>query len=211
MPHTPRPAHASQHPVHVTLRALRGLPSLRKKKVFRAVKRSFELANSRSKLREDFRVTHYSVQGNHVHLVAEATDEVMLARGVQGLSVRIARGVNTEAGRRGKVFARRYHARALRTARDVRYVLAYVLLNEQRHLYQWRKLTMGPWYFDPCSSADEFDGWERIGGLDPPPSARRCVTVEPRCALLRSLWRRHGLIRPDEVPGAPELRRRAAA
>ncbi|MDF3066487.1 MAG: hypothetical protein K0R38_2088 [Polyangiaceae bacterium] len=183
---------------------------MRKKKLFRAVKRSFQLANSRSKLRDVFRVTHFSVQGNHVHLVSEAADEVLLARGVQGLCVRIARGVNAELGRRGSLFARRYHARALRTARDVRHVLAYVLLNEQRHLYQWRKLTLAPWYFDACSSAHEFDGWARVNGLDPPNGATRHVTVEPRCELLKSLWRRHGLIRPDEVPGAPELRRQAS-
>ncbi|RYZ04361.1 MAG: hypothetical protein EOO73_24105 [Myxococcales bacterium] len=209
--HGARPSHSPEHPVHVTLRVAGGVPSLRKKRAFRAVKRAFQLANSRSKHREDFRVTHYSVQGNHVHLVAEATDEVLLARGVQGLSVRIARRLNAELGRRGSVFARRYHARSLRTARAVRHVLAYVLLNEQRHLYQWRKLTLAPWYFDPCSSAAEFDGWECIAGLDPPPQVARDVTVAPRCALLKILWRRHGLIRSDEVPGAPELRFRAVA
>ncbi len=202
VPHTPRPPHSPEHPLHVTLRIREGIPSLRKKRIFRAVKRSFLEANTRSKHREDFRVTHFSVQGNHVHLVTEATDEARLARGVQGLSVRIARGINAVLDRRGGVFARRYHARALHTPRDVRNVLAYVLLNEQRHLYQFRRLTLGPWYFDPCSSAAEFDGWRRLSGLDPPPAPTRDVTAQPRCELLKLLWRRHGLIRPDEVPGS---------
>jgi REP element-mobilizing transposase RayT len=201
VPHERRPPHSPDHPVHLTLRVQAGLPSLRKKRTFKSIKQSFLRANTTSKLREAFRITHYSVQGNHVHLVAEAADEVSLARGVQGLSVRLARGINNVAGRRGPVFARRYHARALRTGRDVRNVLAYVLLNEQRHLYKTRGLTLGPWYFDPCSSALEFDGWGHINGLDPPPEPQKDVTAPPRCRLLKLLWRRHGLIRPNEVPG----------
>jgi REP element-mobilizing transposase RayT len=53
------------------------------------------------------RIVHYSVQGNHVHLVAEASDRRVLARRVQGLEVRIARGMNKLMQRRGAVFADR--------------------------------------------------------------------------------------------------------
>lgn len=206
-PHATRPRHTEQHPLHVTLRALNGVPSLRKKRVFRAVKHAFFRANTEGKHREHFRVTHFSVQGNHVHLVAEATTELRLSRGMQGLAVRIARAVNKASERHGRVFASRYHARALCTPRDVRNVLAYVLLNDRRHLYQSRKLLLGPWYFDPCSSAAEFDGWQTIRGLDPPPLPRQEATVPAATPLLTWQWRLHGLIRPDEVPGAgPELR-----
>jgi REP element-mobilizing transposase RayT len=183
------------------MRVVDGLPSLRKKRVFRVIKQAFGLANTEGKHRDHFRLTHFSVQGNHMHLVAEASDETRLARGMQGLTVRIARRVNRELGRTGRVFARRYYARALKTARDVRTVLAYVLLNEQHHLYQAVKLCLSPWYYDPCSSAFEFDGWLTIHGLDPPPPPHREATVPARSALLRVLWRQHGLIAAYEVPG----------
>lgn len=199
--HTCRPQHSQHHPLHVTLRVVSGLPSLRKRRLFRLIKQSFLLANTKSKHRSHFRVTHYSVQSNHVHLVTEATHAQRLSRGVQGLTVRIARRLNAALRRRGRVFAERYHARPLTTPRDVRNVLAYVLLNEQRHLFKSRRLCLGPWYFDPCSSAAEFDGWRPIHGLDPPPPPRREVTAPPRCNLLRVLWRRHGLIAPNEIPG----------
>lgn len=205
VPHVTRARHDEQHPLHVTLRVASGLPNLRKKRVFRVVKRALGLANTNGKHRDDFRITHFSVQSNHIHLVTEATDATRISRGVQGLAVRIARRVNAELGRNGKLFAQRYHARPLTTPRDVRNVLAYVLLNEQRHLYQWRKLTLAPWYFDPCSSASEFDGWRTIDGLDAPPAPTREVTAVPRTLLLSVLWRRHGLIAANEIPGAAHM------
>ena len=79
------------------------------------------------------RVVHYSVMPNHIHLLVEAVDGVALARGTQGLSIRIARALNRILGRRGRVFADRYHARILRTPLEVRRALAYVLNNARRH------------------------------------------------------------------------------
>jgi hypothetical protein len=205
--HSTRPAHSRHHPLHVTLRVDKGVPSLRGKVAFRAVKRSLLLANTRSKHRQHFRITHYSVQGNHVHLVAEASSRERLSRGIQGLSARIARRVNLATGRTGRLFAERYHCRALRSPREVRHALAYVLLNERHHLHAQRGLSLPPWYFDSFSSAAEFDSWRPLFGLDPPPPPVRDVTVAPQTFLLSRLWKRHGLIAPDEVPGGPRRRR----
>lgn len=201
VPHVTRPAHERQHPLHVTLRVLPGVPNLRAKRAFRAVKQALRLANSKGRHRRSFRITHYSVQSNHLHLIAEANDERKLSRGMQGLAVRIARRLNIAVARLGTVFASRYHARTLRSPRDVRNTLAYVLLNERRHLAAGLGLTLPPWYFDPCSSAREFDGWRAIHGLDPPAPPVRDVTAAPQSPLLTWRWRRHGLITPDEVPG----------
>jgi REP element-mobilizing transposase RayT len=33
--------------------------------------------------REDFRIVHFSIQGNHVHLIAEADSKTALAKGMQ--------------------------------------------------------------------------------------------------------------------------------
>ncbi len=51
-----------------------------------------------------FRVTEYSVQGNHVHLIVEGSDRDRIARGLQELCVRIARGLNRLWNRKGTVF-----------------------------------------------------------------------------------------------------------
>src|SRR5258706_15801448 len=68
-----------------------------------------------------------------LHLIVEASDSVALARGIQGLCVRIARAVNRVLGRSGKVFADRYHARALRSPTEVANAVAYVLGNTMIH------------------------------------------------------------------------------
>src|SRR5262245_21317195 len=60
---------AARFPCHVTLKVRRGLPSLRTIRLVRELERSFAEACDRGR----FRLVHYSIQGDHVHLIAEAT------------------------------------------------------------------------------------------------------------------------------------------
>jgi REP-associated tyrosine transposase len=62
-------------------------------------------------------------------MIVEADDAVRLARGMQGLAVRMARRLNRMMDRRGDVFADRYHAHALRSPTEVARAVAYVLGN----------------------------------------------------------------------------------
>ena len=62
-------------------------------------------ALDRGAARFGFRLIEFSVQSNHLHLLCEARDRRALARGLQGLLIRIARGLNRLLGRRGRVFA----------------------------------------------------------------------------------------------------------
>ena len=71
--------HQARHPVHVTLRAIRRLPSLRQQRVFREVVRALP-----ESARDWFRIVHFSVQVDHVHLIVEARDKISLSRGVAG-------------------------------------------------------------------------------------------------------------------------------
>lgn len=145
--HDLRPYHDAVHPSHVTLRLRAGLPSVRNGRLFVAVREGI-----RSSQREHFRVCQFSVQSNHVHMLVEAQDRQALIRGVQGLTIRVARALNRALGRRGKVWGDRYHRRDLATPREVRNVLVYVLNNFRKHGGNGRNV-------DPCSSARWFDGW----------------------------------------------------
>jgi hypothetical protein len=69
--------------------------------------------------------------GNHIHLLVEAVDRRALARGMQGLGVRIARGLNAVMRRSGRVD--RYHAHILRTPTEARHARTYLLHNARRH------------------------------------------------------------------------------
>jgi putative transposase len=187
-PHRSRPAHDPRHPVHVTLRAVSGLTSLRSDRVFSDLRRSLASATC-----ESFRVIHFSVQVDHLHLIVEAHNSNDLSRGLQGLGVRCARAVNRAVGRRGSVWAERYHAHPLRTPREVRFALVYVLLNFRKHL----RASPG---VDPRSSGPWFNGWAH----DPTvPTARRPVG-QPRTWLASVGWRRAGgPIDYRETPAAP--------
>ena len=142
--HDRRPSLSKHHPVHVTLRAAEGVPNLRRIQAFRRIADGF--AEGRDRF--GFRVTHCSVQGNHIHLIAEAENKVSLARGMKGLAVRIAKGVNSALARQGSLFAERYHAHVLRTPREVARAVDYVLGNWFRHAGR----EQGAWDYDRLSS-----------------------------------------------------------
>jgi REP element-mobilizing transposase RayT len=194
VPHRTRPELSRHHPVHVTLRLVRGLPNLRSKKPFAVLRRSFAAAKERL----DMRLVHFSVQGNHLHLIVEAADRTALGRAMRGLQIRMARGLNRLYGRVGRVFADRYHARAMKTPRETRNGLAYVLLNARRHAFQ-RGLDLRNDLIDPCSSGLAFDGWKGKPILEPTESI---PIAPPHTWLLRSGWRRRGLISPSEIPAS---------
>ena len=82
-------------------------------------------------------VVHFSVQGNHLHLIVEAEGRHALSRAMKGLAVRIAVGLNKLAGRRGTVFADRYHAHVLATPREVANTVRYVLQNHAKHTREY--------------------------------------------------------------------------
>jgi len=147
MPHRRRASHDPCHPVHVTLRAAVGLASLRNAAVFAGLERAFAAASSNG-----FRLLQFSVQSNHLHLLVEADTPTRLTRGVQGLAVRTAKAINRVLGRRGRVWSDRFHAHVLRTPREVRNALVYILNNARKHLPGIRGL-------DPRSSARFFAGW----------------------------------------------------
>lgn len=143
--------------------------------------------------RSDFRITDYSIQKTHLHMVVEARDKKALGRALQGLFSAMARTLNNLIGRRGSLFLDRYFSRILKTPREVRNVLAYVLNNARRHGARYNER-----YADPCSSGPWFEGWRsspmNTSG-DPP------LTASPHTWLRNVGWRRRGLIQTHEVPG----------
>ncbi len=177
VPHLTRAPLASRFPVHVTVRLRRGLPRLRKARTYRMLRAKFLAGCERG----GFRLVEYSVQNNHIHLLVEAKDRGALSRGVQGLLVRVARGLNKLWERRGKVFAVRYHDRILRTPTEVRRALVYVLQNAKHH---GRWLRQG---IDGFSSGPWFRGWREPVELTTPEVR---PTAEPGTWLLRGGWKR---------------------
>jgi putative transposase len=152
--HRARGVHKYWNPLHVTMRARRGLPSFRAETLYASFERAV-----RTTRRDDFRVVEFSVQDDHLHLIVEADDSDALARGMKSFSVRANRLFNAALGRgRGPVWADRYHRRDLTSARQVRNAIVYCLANYKMH----QGLTSGMPRIDPCSSARWFQGWTTI-------------------------------------------------
>ncbi len=196
--HRARPEHGWRFPLHVTMRAVEGLPTLRERGLFRVICDAIAAANTKAKLRDSFRVLQFSVQTNHLHLFVEADDADTLSRGIQGLAIRLARRINgalrtANGPRRGTVWRDRYHARELKTPREVRNGLVYVLHNVKKHRPTERGL-------DLCSSAVAFSGWRDFA-----PTAPIDWLPRPRTWLARVGWRRahRGLLSVDERPTRP--------
>src|SRR5689334_16370122 len=153
--HVARPRHEEGTPVHVVTRAARGVPYLRTQRLFAAMRVIIARASEKG-----FRVLHFSVQANHLHLIVEADDGVSLARGVQRLLSRIAMAVNAVARRSGKVWRDRYFRQDLTVPSQVRNALVYVLFNIKKHAQRSdEEVALWSDSVDPYSSAAWLDGW----------------------------------------------------
>ena|SRR5688572_13642450 len=127
--HRTRAPLAARFPVEVTMRVRAGLPSLRGAREYAALRAAITAGCERG----DFRLVHFSVQSNHLHLIVEGACRSALSRGMQGLTIRMARALNRLWRRFGSVFADRYYDRILRSPREVWNALRYVLCNARKH------------------------------------------------------------------------------
>src|SRR5262249_15713296 len=100
-----------------------------------------------------------------------------LSRGMKGLAVRIARGINALMGTTGAVFGDRFHSHLLRTPSEVRNTKYYIRDNFRHHCKEALPLD----WIDPYSSENReiqlpsprtwlvIEGWRRAG------PRRRCT------------------------------------
>jgi REP element-mobilizing transposase RayT len=208
--HQVRERFAARHPSHISLRVDKAVGQLRRRRAYKALRDAMRVSLGR----DDFRIVHVSLQRDHIHLIVEASGAMALARGMQALEVSAARRLNAaisvERGvkRRGRVFTDRYHVRVLKTPREVRNAINYVLNNWRHHGHD-RGFESMFWEIDPFSSAGGFCGWSNLtttetprDDLDEPDGSRPSLPIAaPQTWLLNVGWMKHGLLRVDHVPG----------
>ena len=203
--HAARPQFRPYHALHVVLRVVPEVRSLRRRNMYQAI-REATITAARGEL---IRIVHVSLQRDHVHLLVEAKDKDALARGMQGFLISAARNINRELGqgdlrRRGKVFADRYHLKVITSPTQARHALAYVMNNWRKH-GEDRAGLPSTWLVDPFSSGIVFPDWLELQGqpwlwkiretYDP------LVVFRPRTWLLAEGWKLAGdPISTREVP-----------
>jgi len=148
---------------------------LRSSFVFPTIRRVVADVNRRR--RDGFRIVHFSVQRDHLHLLIEAADRRALSAGARSLAITLALRLNRLVQRRGRVIADRWHARALTSPRAVRHAMVYVIGNFRKHDRDASAV------IDVFSSAPFFTGFRELEGVSP--------VDHPRAGRLRALGPPH--------------------
>jgi putative transposase len=203
-PHCERPEVKLRHPLHVVLRIVPAVGSLRTRKMYQALREATIVAA----LRERIRIVQVSLQRNHVHLLVEAKDRESLARGMQGFQISAARNINTLLGvgghrRRGRVFADRYFAEIIRTPTQARHALNYVMNNWRKHREDQQGLAK-TWLIDPFSSGIAFPGWkeleDKVWMWPIRETYEPLIVRRPESWLLKEGWKLCGPISARDTP-----------
>jgi len=205
-PHKERPFHHARNPVHVVLRAVRAVDTLRRRCAYHAIRK----ATRTTARRDDFRIVHLSIQHDHVHLLVEADDKTALASGMQGFQISAAKHLNAAISkerpgprRRGSVFPDRYYSVEITSPRQARNALNYVMNNWRKHQEESRAIAHG-WDIDWYSTGPLFRDWQEHGGkavlLEPPPSYVPLFVHSPKTWLLSVGWKKSGPISYHAIP-----------
>jgi len=88
--HRARPEVRPQHALHVVMRVVPAVGSLRRRAMYKAM----HAASVGAAVRERFRIVHISLQRSHVHMIVEVETKAALARGMQGFQISAARQIN---------------------------------------------------------------------------------------------------------------------
>jgi REP element-mobilizing transposase RayT len=204
-PHQERPAIKPHHALHVVMRVVPAVGSMRRRSLYKAMRD----ATITAALRERFRIVHVSIQRTHVHMLVEAENQRALARGMQGFQISAARNINTVLGvdkyrrRRGPVFADRYHLTVIASPTQTRNAIGYVLNNWRRHGEDLQELP-STWLVDPFSSGILFPDWKELEDKDVMWPWRETydplMVRRPQGWLLREGWKKAGSISARDVP-----------
>ena len=127
--HAKRPEVSPKISLGITMKLMPGLPSLRSLRHLKSFKKAM---NSAKEL--GLRVTHFSLLSNHAHLIIEAESNEALERGMKSLTVTLAAAINRLRLRSGPVFKGRFHLHKLKTPKEVRRAIEYVVYNFAKHL-----------------------------------------------------------------------------
>jgi hypothetical protein len=111
---------SSGTPLHINFRYR---SQVRNKDTLKLLKKAIRNARGHGLL-----VQQYSFQTNHIHLIVSAPDNKILTRSMRSLTITFAKGLNM-----GRIQVERYHLHVLRSIRETKNALRYVLFNQQKH------------------------------------------------------------------------------
>ena len=171
-------------PLHVTLRLKEKLPSIRTKDLFKEFKESAALSK-----KQGLHIIHFSIQRNHIHLFCESRSNRSLPLGMRSLAGRFGKILRAYprsrgGGKSGSTFDGRYHLHVLKTPREVKNTLEYVLLNSSAHAFRyWPKLLGSRFKSLIKADAGFFENQQK-------PIDLKSALCEPQSWLAKAGWMR---------------------
>jgi REP element-mobilizing transposase RayT len=203
--HARRPELKRELPLHVTLRVVRDVGWLRKMSAYRAIRRALRTALEHH---AQFRIVHFSLQRDHIHLMCEVANKAGLTIGMRSFQIAAAKHLNRELTRkgckrrRGKVFADRYHAEAIDSIARTCNTMSYILNNWRKHGHE-DGYSLFDGRIDPYSSGVYFLHWKErtLPDFVIPPGYEPPELGNAHTWLLTEGVRKGRVISCFEVPG----------
>ncbi len=104
----------------------------------------------------DLKILHFSVQSNHIHLIIEVESSEILTSAMKSFCRTLSGKIRANSKHKvSKIFKHRHHTHTLKTPREVKLALKYVLMNGAKHL---EKLP----FIDLFSSSSLFQQWAQL-------------------------------------------------
>ena len=124
--HTSREFISRPSALHLTVKLKRA--DIQNKVILRILKHAIY----RSRL-QGIRIVHFTLEHDHVHLYAECGSNLVLAKGMKAFGVTLVKGINKLKRSKGTLYKYRFHLRILKTPRDAKNVINYILKNGIKH------------------------------------------------------------------------------
>jgi putative transposase len=180
--HAARPRVNSRIPFHVTLRFADGVPNLRDENFLKRFTRAIEKARAKG-----LDVNQFAIESTHIHFMGEADSNASLTSGILSLQGCIVWGLRKVFDYFGGVFDGRFHLHELKSPREVRNALLYVIFNHAKHC-------QAAWFADAFSSAFAFADLHRYvkkPGRPPRWQAEITRVLSPAKSWLQTVgWKR---------------------
>lgn len=126
--HRKRPYLKKPSSLHLTIKVKRIKAEMKNKAVLILLKRA--IMNAR---KQGLRIIHFSLEYDHVHLLVEAADNVVLGKGMQSFGVTLSKAINRLRKVSGDVYKHRYHFRQIYSSRELKNVMNYIFSNGLKH------------------------------------------------------------------------------
>lgn len=139
-------------PLHITLKVRKGVVNIRHPHLLKEFRRAVRGAKGFG-----IHIIHFSLQFDHIHIIAEAKSGKCLSAGLKSLNGRLGKAIRKFTGGAGAVFKGRFHMNVLESPTEMKRALEYVLLNTAKH---WKFVE----HADDFSSGRAFKEWRSLLG-----------------------------------------------